>query len=176
MKKCPNCRQVYSDDNQFCLNDGTLLSAVPDAPPTLPFFQPSDSAPTQSFVPPKTVAANAPADSSKWLCLIIGVMATALIALGIAFFVSRGSSEKETAKSDSTVEIDANQADSENKLPTNRAENSKCFANSIFDRNAQISTDNRRSRARFAESLAAGAERARLFGLPSLLRTAVFRD
>lgn len=43
MKFCPNCRTQYSDDSlQFCLQDGTPLSAVNDSsePPTVAFGEP----------------------------------------------------------------------------------------------------------------------------------------
>ena len=36
MKVCPNCQQKYTDDNlNFCLNDGGVLTAFDDAPPTV---------------------------------------------------------------------------------------------------------------------------------------------
>lgn len=38
MKYCPNCRTEYTDNTlQFCLQDGTRLTAVSDDPPTVAF-------------------------------------------------------------------------------------------------------------------------------------------
>lgn len=45
MKRCPNCNQTYSDENSFCLSDGTLLvSDAADVPTVIsrsPFIQQS---------------------------------------------------------------------------------------------------------------------------------------
>src|SRR5687768_10887486 len=38
MKRCPNCRKVYSDETlNFCLDDGAVLGAAPDEQPTVQF-------------------------------------------------------------------------------------------------------------------------------------------
>ena len=155
MKKCPNCQQIFSDDNQFCLNDGTVLY-VSEAGQS-PVFQTPDSAPTQFFSPPLPAsAAKAPADSSKWLFLIIGVMATALLALGITFFMSRTPNEKETVKTVLAIESNLTKANSsekpnqiaddksvvaptlENKTPNSQGENSNIIESEISTR--QIET------------------------------------
>lgn len=39
MKICPNCRQTYTDDNlNFCLTDGSFLTAAPDNEPKTVFM------------------------------------------------------------------------------------------------------------------------------------------
>lgn len=100
MKKCPNCNQVFPDDNFFCLEDGTTLLPVLSTTENLPVFPTPDSAPTQVVTRPHSQRIP---DSSKWLYLIIGVMATTIIALGIAFYFPRSTSERE-ANSKSTEE------------------------------------------------------------------------
>jgi hypothetical protein len=43
MKRCPNCNQTFSDENSFCLSDGTVLVSDAADMPTIirpsPFFQ-----------------------------------------------------------------------------------------------------------------------------------------
>ena len=55
MKQCPRCNQTYTDDDlNFCLNDGELLAAFNDAPPTV-FMDPprvTGQASWQSAPPP----------------------------------------------------------------------------------------------------------------------------
>jgi len=100
MKKCPNCNQTFSDDNFFCLDDGTTLLLVEDAGDNSTLFpMMSNSAPTQIISRPTAVASG---DSSKWLFLIIGVLATALAGLAIFLFVMRGE-KKETVNQNSKL-------------------------------------------------------------------------
>lgn len=121
MKRCPNCNQTFSDDNLYCLEDGTLLVPISGAEQIPPFFQTPDSAPTQFIPRPNINVAEASANTSKWLYLIIGVMATALVALGIAFVMMRNPTEKETAKTDQSTKSNenvsnSNQSNIENKM------------------------------------------------------------
>lgn len=119
MKKCPSCNQLFSDDNYFCLNDGTTLLYASQTGENLPVFPTADNATTQVISRPQinaqTVPQTAPKDSSKWLFLIIGVLVTALAAMGIFMFAMRGDEKKETANQNAKSENA-----SEN---TNRAEN-----------------------------------------------------
>ncbi len=121
MKKCPNCNQTFSDDNLFCLNDGTPLVSISETGQPPPFFQTQASAPTQFISRGQMNAASSPANSSKWLYFIIGVMATALVALGTAFFLSRPPAERETAKTELNAKSNEsvsnnNQSNVENKM------------------------------------------------------------
>jgi hypothetical protein len=94
MKQCPNCGQLYSDDNTYCLSDGTVLQAAADKGQTPP---PHTSADMETQVLRPAPAPSAPkSDSLKWLYLIIGLMAAAIIAL--MFLYSRtGNGEQNTA-------------------------------------------------------------------------------
>ena len=49
MKICATCHQKYADSLQYCLADGTVLSALPDPDATLRI----EARPTHSGVPPK---------------------------------------------------------------------------------------------------------------------------
>lgn len=48
MKKCQQCQTIFTDDNSFCLNDGTLL--VSEQPPS---FQPQNSSFVVDLSPPQ---------------------------------------------------------------------------------------------------------------------------
>jgi hypothetical protein len=92
MKKCLQCEQVYGDETNFCLSDGTTLVSVagsftvPDETPTVfgnapaPTVYSSTPLPTAQnnpqFIPP--VASAPPPESSK--------SSTLLIALVVGFF------------------------------------------------------------------------------------------
>ena len=119
MKKCPSCNQLFSDDNYFCLNDGTTLLLVSQTGENLPIFPTADNATTQVISRPQIStqipAQTAPKDTSKWLFLIIGILATAVIGMGVFMFALRGDEKKETANQNTKTENAA-----EN---TNRAEN-----------------------------------------------------
>lgn len=118
MKKCPSCNQNYSDDNVFCMNDGTTLLFA-DNTDANPFVIPTgDNQTTQVVSKPQFSAQipvqSAPKDTSKWLFLVIGILLSAVVAMG-AFLLTR-SGEKETANQKAKIE----NTPTEN---TNRAEN-----------------------------------------------------
>lgn len=46
MKRCPQCQQIFSDDNFFCLSDGTPLPSPFDAPDEVTFVRNTTEAPT----------------------------------------------------------------------------------------------------------------------------------
>ena len=120
MKRCPNCNQIFSDDNLFCLNDGTSLLDISNTGQTPTIFLTPESSPTQ-FVPRPT--ANIPNSSGGipgWLYAVLGAMAAIIVALGVAFFVTRTPTEKETAKTDQSTKqgetaSNLNQSNIENK-------------------------------------------------------------
>lgn len=130
MKKCPSCNQLFSDDNYFCLNDGTTLLLVSQTGEMPTVFATADNATTQVVSRPQistqTVAQSAPRDSSKWLFLIIGVLITALAAMGIFMFAMRGDEKKEianqTAKTENVAVENTNRAEN---TPTNIANANK---------------------------------------------------
>ncbi len=84
MKKCPTCNQTFTDDNDFCLNDGTPLISDSTSQPTLIVNAPSANA------QPFHHAASSPSTgSSNMLYLVIGVLATALVGIAAYAFLLR---------------------------------------------------------------------------------------
>lgn len=79
MKRCPNCNRVYSDENNYCLTDGTAL--IPDAPevPTLVASAPFIEQP----VPPVR-----PSVRPWWAYLAIGLLAVLVSGAVVAYVKS----------------------------------------------------------------------------------------
>lgn len=48
MRRCPNCKRMYSPTDRFCANDGTLLVEVQDPSPPPPEARPEPIVPNQS--------------------------------------------------------------------------------------------------------------------------------
>ena len=100
MKKCPSCNQTFSDDNYFCLEDGTTLLLTGETGANPPVFPTADNATTQIISRPQisrqTAAATAPKNSSKWLFLVIGILATAVVGMGAYMFAISGTKDEKT--------------------------------------------------------------------------------
>lgn len=94
MKRCPRCNQLFTDDNFFCLDDGTSLLLSSDTAQNPPVFQTSSDQPTLIVPRSQTIAPNPVNNPSKWLYLIIGVMGTALVAMAVFMFLPRNTSDK----------------------------------------------------------------------------------
>jgi hypothetical protein len=93
MKQCPQCKNHYTDDNLYCLNDGTPLSDFMDQTNSATIaFMPNDT-PTQVLPYVRVQTQTQPSAVSKWLYLLIGAMAVMIIALGYAFYFSRPAGE-----------------------------------------------------------------------------------
>lgn len=87
MKKCTNCNQVFSDENDFCTNDGTTLVANPGQT-GFGGFPTSGEMPTQYVArPTQHVSQGAPSSNIQYL--VIGVLATALVGVGLYLILSR---------------------------------------------------------------------------------------
>jgi hypothetical protein len=91
MKRCPKCQQIFpGDDSVFCIDDGATLvphTATPDSGYI------SGDAPTQVLQRPSSPPAGGE-NSTKWLYLVIGVLATALVAGGVIIYLTRGKEDK----------------------------------------------------------------------------------
>lgn len=132
MKRCPNCNQIFSDENMFCLNDGTPLLDVSN-PSQVPTVSLIPKSPPTSFVPRQTANTSVTFAIPGWLYAVLGAMVVIIIALIIAlgamFFIARAPAEKETAKTEPTTKpsepvSNANQQNAENKTsgkPTNKS-------------------------------------------------------
>lgn len=132
MKKCPQCYQTFTDDNFFCLEDGTPLPTDAQTAQYPPVFQTSGNdqtlviphvAPTPQspqVQPPQVVNSGG---SSKWLFLIIGVLATALVGLGAYTFLPREKQEKFDKLPAVVQNSNAEQATKTSPVPANKPEN-----------------------------------------------------
>jgi len=81
MKRCPNCNQIFDDENAFCLNDGTVLE----------IFSPSSVSemPTEILSPFPAQPSLKPG-GDKNIYAIVGAMAVVIIGLSaIVFFLLR---------------------------------------------------------------------------------------
>lgn len=135
MKRCPNCNQMFSDENIFCLNDGTSLLDVSNSGQAPTVFLTPESSPTL-FVPrPAADISHSSSGIPGWLYAVLGAMAAIIIALGAAFFVTRAPAEKEIAKIEPTTKSsepvsNANQPNTESKTnePTTNKSNAAVFS------------------------------------------------
>ncbi len=103
MKRCLQCRRRYSDDSlNFCLDDGSPLSAEPDSEPTL--VSPPATIP---FAPRATAVPSTPVVSAaapfRW-GLMAGVVLIALLlgggAVALFFQFNNSGSQSEGARSE----------------------------------------------------------------------------
>jgi len=139
MKQCPSCQQLFEDDNLYCLEDGTpLLQLVETAPPAS--FPLSGEVPTQFIPRPVAVPQAAVEAQSKWLYLVIGVLATALVAVTLFFVMRPGadspkagnSGENPTARG--ANDSSANTSGSPNVASSNGSVTPAANANKAFEK------------------------------------------
>ncbi len=115
MKQCPTCFQNYDDTEYFCANDGSTLN-VENSLSYIPFNDSEEiatqviSAPfkSQDVVQPKS-------DSAKWLYLIIGVLATSLLAVSIFLLIP----SNKAPKSEKADETQKNSESANENIPNN---------------------------------------------------------
>jgi hypothetical protein len=93
MKRCPKCALTLTDDNDFCPEDGTRL-LMDSGNQVFGGFQTSGEMPTQFVPSSQAVAAPSSTGSSPILYLFIGVLATALTAVGVYSLLLRDDSKK----------------------------------------------------------------------------------
>ena len=91
MKTCFNCNQTFTDDNDFCLNDGTPLISDSRSQPTSIVNTPASTAQPFNRVSPHPTAG-----SSNILYLVIGVLATALVGIAAYAFLLRDNGNDKT--------------------------------------------------------------------------------
>ena len=112
MKKCPICNQSFTNDNDFCPEDGSVLTADGFV------FQPSSEMPTQFIPTPQGAAPPAAAGSSNILYLVIGVLSTALVGLGLYLFILRDQSIRTTNSNYNSSQINTTASVSPSPAPT----------------------------------------------------------
>ncbi|MFN0277893.1 MAG: hypothetical protein ACKVRN_04745 [Pyrinomonadaceae bacterium] len=95
MKKCPNCNQLFSDENAFCLNDGTPLMMLASTQDTVVLPKSSSGQQFQN----RAEVAGKPGQSIL-IYLMFGVillLSIVAVGFGVAFFMSsRGDNPKDT--------------------------------------------------------------------------------
>jgi len=100
MKRCPTCNKTFTDQNlSFCIDDGTPLAAIPDAPGETTIVSPdavknSASAETEPYVPRDWQRDYQPPGSFEpvgkkrkawpWALAIVGALLIGIVGLGIA--------------------------------------------------------------------------------------------
>jgi hypothetical protein len=98
MKQCPQCRNTYSDDNLFCLEDGTALE----------FFQPYESRSFSGDMPTAVIPSSshsleqptaARQKQPNWLYPVVGILAALVIILGFLLFYKFNSNERQPENS-----------------------------------------------------------------------------
>lgn len=80
MKQCPQCRQAYDDDTNFCLNDGTTLvmmintyDSQAETPTVVGGFAAPTAPPFQISSPPQSVAASG-GSGRTWLAIVAVIL------------------------------------------------------------------------------------------------------
>lgn len=91
MKRCPQCQKLYSDENQFCLNDGTVLSFDSGGSQSYP-----GDAPTVFM--PKIPALGAPEARSSanhaFVCAALGLVGGVVLVLAYFTLAPRSPEDK----------------------------------------------------------------------------------
>ncbi len=115
MKKCPQCRAEYSDENLYCFNDGNSL--VDEPPPTVAFNQPTvpafvvdlsakNETPTVfAPLPPRgQIVSDKPTPKNYIVPLLLGLLIGGGLVLATVFLMNGfGESKREVAAANSTV-------------------------------------------------------------------------
>ena len=96
MKRCHQCGSTFSDDNSFCLDDGSVLVADMQ----MPFGNISADQPTQ--VVNRTTPATVTSAPARWPYVLIGMLAAAVLALGVVLLLQPQAGES-TGKQPATT-------------------------------------------------------------------------
>lgn len=92
MKRCPTCDEIYDDDLNFCLTDGTSLSDVNDSDPTV-------------VIPSESFSSSESNSTPKGVSPLFAYLSIALLALliggGIVLFLKRDTANLTTSDSPS---------------------------------------------------------------------------
>ena len=119
MKKCPNCSQFFTDDNMFCLDDGTSLLYVSETGQDPPVFPVSGDQPTvfvpkiqtpAVFTPPATAAVQS-GSAMRWILPVLGFLLGVICVLGFLVFYMKFS----PSNANNTSAASANSAAETNK-------------------------------------------------------------
>lgn len=119
MKKCPKCKQIFSEDYAFCLEDGTTLVAVEIDEDSMPTVNVNEAEMETQVLPASAVSLAENTDPnqniyptnptinagghSKWLYILLGIMGTVIVVLGIAFYFNQTGGGSEPANTSQSV-------------------------------------------------------------------------
>jgi Bacterial SH3 domain len=148
MKKCPQCNNVYTDETQFCLNDGAALveenfqmptetdaeedTIIRHDPIIVDFAR--TNAPTEQFnyqTPQPTIIVERPRSTGKYLLfLIVGLLLGGGLVLATLFFARNSNQADNTAKT-SKNQTEKVVISNKNSNSSNNANISQNLTNSI---------------------------------------------
>lgn len=92
MKQCGACQSNYSDDDDYCPLDGSVLRIVLDRDRPGSSHYVSANIPTQIIHPVTPAASTINDNPTRWRYVILGALG-ALIIAGTSFFIWRGNTE-----------------------------------------------------------------------------------
>lgn len=122
MKQCPQCRQTYDDELNFCLSDGTGLFLLGNPEETvIRQFPTGSTAPTVTFPAPVQTSTVQQSNNSRWLYGIILVLSIVAVGSVVALFYER------------------NRADSSNNTQTEKINNETNKINSSANVEPKVS-------------------------------------
>lgn len=134
MKRCPQCQRTFTEDNSFCLEDGTPL--IPDLPqtvaysppPTVPhkpsfvvdLSPPKPEIPTQfTPIPPVSPMQTAKKSSTNYAVpLLIGLLLGGILVLAL-FFIMRERDEKPVANNSNNSNSSKNETSKSSPVSNN---------------------------------------------------------
>lgn len=141
MKKCPNCNQMFGDENDFCQNDGTPLLSEGSTQETIFLRTPASTG--QPFQNQTNFPAGRPSGGSQYLIFgLILLLTVVAVGFGVAYFTSSGKSDgdqKTSAVNSSTVNSDEDQRRLNEKQSQIDAENLR-----IIEERKQLEADRRK--------------------------------
>jgi hypothetical protein len=89
MKQCPTCQSIYSEDDDFCPNEGSVLLIVTGGDRSASFQYVSANIPTEVMSPIRSPVFASNGNPGNWTYLIAGALGT-LIIVGAIFVIWRG--------------------------------------------------------------------------------------
>lgn len=94
MKRCPQCSRTYTNDNDFCFDDGNALAFISSGASPHAFVTPADT-PTQVITRPPSVENRS--SGSPLLYVLLGMLATGVLAMGMFIWSTRREPNTNTA-------------------------------------------------------------------------------
>lgn len=133
MKKCSRCNQIFGDENDFCLNDGTPL--MPDGSSQETVILPKPGTSGQHFQKPTEFASPRSGGNSQYLMFgVILLLAILAVGFGVAYYVT---SKNNPASPAQNVNAKVDNTQSDEKQKQLEAENERLRSALDSDKRAQ---------------------------------------